>query len=361
MKYTKTSGLLVLILLLPCSGCFLARPTDGLVVYRRPWQMIDSSPVARPPRQPPDVPTASDTSQNAATATGTTKRRVIGPNTDRQDVTPAEAVEAAREDATQQPTPEGFIDAVQVYDYEPGAVYEVLTAPGFVTVLRLRPGEQVQNLAAGDTSRWLIDTVAAGVVDPQAVLSDDLLIKTDRQPDTRLSVLIKPRRPALQTNLVVTTSERTYLIDLKSVETTAYHSVVEWTYPHAPTNSPPVAPSATRTSVDSDTRNYAYLIKVPHDHVPRWTPVCVFDDGHRVYVRFPDHINDVRRPPLFIVDPDGAVRLVNYHVEDRSYVVHELFDRAELRLGAERVIIDRVKPKRPSLLGAVADLIGIGD
>ncbi len=361
MKCPKTSSLLVLVLLLPCGGCFLARTADRLVVYRQPWQMIDPSPAARPLREPPDSPPTSGAPESAGASQGTTRRRVVRPPASQPAITPAEAIATARDDATQQPTPGGFIDAVQVYDYEPGAVYEVLTAPGFVTVLRLRPGEQVLNLAAGDTSRWLIDTIAAGAVDPQAVLSDDLLIKTDRLPDARISVLVKPRRPALETNLVLATTERTYLIDLKSVESTAYHSVVEWTYPRAPTTPPSIARSTAPVPDGNGTRNYAYLIKVPRDHPPRWTPVCVFDDGHRVYVRFPKHIDDLRRPPLFIVDSDGAVRLVNYHVEGRSYVVHERFDRAELRLGAERVVIDRVKPKRPSLLGVVADFIGIRD
>lgn len=357
-----TSALLALAALLPCSGCGLFRSSDRLVVYRQPWEMVDPAQGTPPARRGhANRPPASQPTWSPGAAPRPIRRPVAKSDATGAELTPAEVVEQARADATQQPTPAGFIDAVQVYDYEPGAVYEVLTAPGFVTVLRLRPGEQVLNLAAGDTSRWLIDTVASGVVDPQAVLSDDLLMQMAPQQGERLSVLIKPRRPALQTNLVIATNERTYLLDLKSVESAAYHSVVEWTYPHAPTKPPTIASSTPPTPSSPGTRNYAYLIKVPRDHAPRWTPVCVFDDAHRVHVRFPDNIDDVRRPPLFIVDPDGAVRLVNYHVEGRSYVVHELFDRAVLRLGSERVVIDRVKAKGRGLLGAVADFIGIGE
>ncbi len=89
---------------------------------------------------------------------------VESEDTDAAETT-ADVVVDARREATQQPSVAGFVDAVQVYDHEPGAIYEVITTPGFVTVLRLRTGEQILHLAAGDTSRWLIDTIDSGAAD----------------------------------------------------------------------------------------------------------------------------------------------------------------------------------------------------
>lgn len=262
-------------------------------------------------------------------------------------VDPATTIEAARDKATQHPTPEGFINAVQVYHFEPGAVYEVLTVPGFVTVLHLRPGEELRNLAAGDTSRWHIDSITSGNVDAQGSLGSSPLINQKQAEHDRVCVLVKPRKPFLFNNLVIATNERTYLIDLKSVEESAYHSVVEWTYPqpafrHSKSINNPVPPV---TLTEEGPRNYIYSLKGPAGALPSWAPEAVYDDGHRVHVLFPKSINDLRRPPLFGLDADGTVRMVNYRSEPDRYVVDELFEQAALRIGNERVIIERTLPR----------------
>lgn len=364
-KFSTTPQLIIVVFALcPSGGCFFDGSSDELVVHRQPWQMIDARPNAFPRNSattPATLTFGEYSSKRAGASPGTTKRLMTRPPPKRSDATPAEAIENARADATQHPATEDFVDAVQVYDYEPGAVYEVLTTPGFVTVLRLRPEEELLHLAAGDTSRWLIDIVSAGTVDPKAVLSDEHVTGSETPQLPRVSVLIKPRRPSIETNLVIATTERTYLIDLKSVETNAYHSVVEWTYPrHLPT-PPPVASQRGNQSPESAIRNYAYVIKRPPDIAPPWMPESVYDDGHRVYIQFSKIIDDVRRPPLFIVGNDGSVHLVNYHVKGRTYVVHELFDHAELRIGSARVVIERIKKNRPGLFTRLGRAIGIGD
>jgi len=278
-------------------------------------------PLRRP--LPPPVPSTSEPQATAPTA--------------------SETIEDARSSATQHPSEEHFINAVQVYDFLPGAVYEVITAPGFVTMLYLRPGEELKHLAAGDTSRWLIDTVAAGDTDSRVngLSSDDHVSVAGR-----VSVLIKPRFPLLQTNLVIATNERIYLIDLKSQEET-YHSAVEWTYPSSPTVFPVQKESRKPEPAvrESGVRNYLYSLKAPPGGLPPWAPRAVYDDGHRVYVEFDPSIEDLQRPPLYLLDPDGMGRMVNYRTESNYYVVDQLFDRAALRIGSERVVIERVRPR----------------
>ncbi len=404
-------------MLLPCGGCFFVQPAENLVLYRQPWQMIEpmterqpmsddaeavysipsasppsvssNSPLAPPstvsPKATPKVssnvsPTASSTVSPEASPKASSKvslradgagdvrapvnvprRSSIRTETIAIDIPPEDLLEQARRRATQRPQVGDFVDAVQIYDFVPGSVYEVITTPGFLTLLRLRAGEEILHLAAGDTSRWTVDTVVAGIVDPHATLSETLPTPR-RQPDTtRVSILIKPRRPRLETNLVIATNQRTYLIDLKSVEATAYHSVVAWTYPRAFSISVSTNSAVRARRRDDGTRNYAYDIKVPPGPAPKWSPISVFDDGHRVHVRFPEGIDDLRRPPLFIVGRDGAVRLVNYHVDGASYVVHELFDRAELRLGYERVVIDRRRSKSKNPIVRMIRAIGRGE
>ena len=254
-------------------------------------------------------------------------------------------IENARHDATQHPSEKRFINAVQVYEFVPGAIYEVLTTPGFVTMLYLQAGEELKHLAAGDTSRWLIDVVSAGDSDAQA----DGVSRGDAPLSSgRVSILIKPRFPGLQTNLVVATNERIYLIDVKSDEET-YHSAVEWTYPKSPVvfRTDKVSRRQESPVRKSGIRNYLYTLKAPPNGLPSWAPRSVYDDGHRVYVEFDPSIDDLERPPLYLLDPHGMARMVNYRTESNYYVVDRLFDRAALRIGSERVVIERVR-RRPN-------------
>jgi type IV secretion system protein TrbG len=69
---------------------------------------------------------------------------------------PAERVAKANEAARVQPTRNGYINAVQVYPFAGGALYQVYTASGQVTDIALQEGEQLVGsgpVAAGDTVR----------------------------------------------------------------------------------------------------------------------------------------------------------------------------------------------------------------
>ncbi|WP_322965404.1 TrbG/VirB9 family P-type conjugative transfer protein [Sphingomonas fuzhouensis] len=53
--------------------------------------------------------------------------------------------------------------AAQVYPFNDGTIYQVYTAPGLVTDIRLQPGETLVAVASGDTARWVIgDTTSGG-------------------------------------------------------------------------------------------------------------------------------------------------------------------------------------------------------
>src|SRR5580704_6068752 len=76
--------------------------------------------------------------------------------------TGAAAIAAAKAGATTQPTTDGFLNAIQYYDYAPGVVYTAVTSPGYVTTIALAPGEKLITAAAGDTTRWIVQTVESG-------------------------------------------------------------------------------------------------------------------------------------------------------------------------------------------------------
>ena len=239
------------------------------------------------------------------------------------------AIAAAKAAATTQPTADGFLNATQYYDYAPGVVYTAITSPGFVTTIALRPGEKLLTAAAGDTTRWIVESVESG----SGASAQTLL-------------LVKPRKPQLQTNLVVTTDQRVYTLDLTSTDQPVYHTMIAWNYPFgdvvvlrnqvAAQQEQVQARSRATVAVglDLSKANFNYLIlKQKHCSLPPWAPLRAFDDGHKTYIQFPPKAAVTEAPPLFVMGRHGDAQIVNYRVVGDYYVVDRLFDKAELRLG----------------------------
>jgi type IV secretion system protein VirB9 len=78
---------------------------------------------------------------------------------------PAARVNQANAVARVQPVRDGFINAMQVYPFTDGALYQVYAAVGQITDITLQPGEQLVGsgpVAAGDTMRWIIGDTQSG-------------------------------------------------------------------------------------------------------------------------------------------------------------------------------------------------------
>ncbi|MDA9398618.1 P-type conjugative transfer protein TrbG [Bradyrhizobium sp. CCBAU 45389] len=234
---------------------------------------------------------------------------------------PKVRVKQANAAARVQPVRNGFINAVQVYPFSGGALYQVYTAPGQITDVALQEGEQLVGsgpVAAGDTVRWIIGDTESGA-----------------GATKKIHILVKPTRPELVTNLVINTDRRTYLLELRSTERT-YMASVSWQYPEdqlialrrqnaAAETAAPIA-----TGVDLAAINFRYAIEGDD---PAWRPLRAFDDGNKVYIEFPSGIVQGEMPPLFVIGPAGGSELVNYRVNRNYYIVDRLFAAAELRLG----------------------------
>jgi P-type conjugative transfer protein TrbG len=216
----------------------------------------------------------------------------------------------------------GYLNAVQVYPFVDGALYQVYAAPGQVTDIALQEGEQLVGsgpVAAGDTVRWIIGDAESGAA-----------------ASKRIHILVKPTRPDVITNLVINTDRRTYHMELRSTPRT-YMASVSWEYPQdqliALRRQNALADAATpvETGLDVDSIRFRYAIEGDN---PPWRPLHAFDDGRRVYIEFPRGISQGELPPLFIIGPDGkSSELVNYRVRGSHMVVDRLFAAAELRLG----------------------------
>jgi len=222
-----------------------------------------------------------------------------------------------------QPTRAGYINAIQVYPFSEGALYQVYAAPGEVTDIALQAGELLVGsgpVAAGDTVRWVIGDTESGT-----------------GPTRRVHILVKPTRPDLFTNLVINTDRRTYHLELRSAEKT-YMASVSWAYPQDQLialrrhNQAAEAAAPVAAGVDISALNFRYRIE---GDTPPWRPLRAFDDGRQVFIEFPRGIGQGEMPPLWVVGVGGRAELVNYRVRGNHMIVDRLFAAAELRLGGD--------------------------
>jgi P-type conjugative transfer protein TrbG len=235
-------------------------------------------------------------------------------------------VDQANGAARVQPTRAGYINAIEVYPYSDGALYQLYTAPGEITDISLEPGEQLVGsgpVAAGDTVRWIIGDTESGA-----------------GATKRVHILVKPTRPDLETNLIIDTDRRTYHLELRSDEKT-YMAAVSWIYAQdqlialRQQNAAADATAPVATGVDINALNFRYRIEGDD---PAWRPLRAFDDSRKVYIEFPTGIAQGELPPLWVIGAEGDGQLVNYRVQGS----HMIVGAAELRLGGKHQQIVRI-------------------
>jgi type IV secretion system protein TrbG len=211
----------------------------------------------------------------------------------------------------------------------------VVCAPLRVCALELEPGEHIQSPPQiGDGRRWEVTPVTSGTGLTQTAL-----------------LVIKPIQAGLDTDLVVPTDRRTYVVRLVS-DATRYISAVAFRYPaddpakwsafqaqqdaaartaeaaeHSKAKSAPDSGTATT----SDIVDHLYFdYKVDGD--PDMRPDRVLDDGQHTYIYYPND-GRFREVPTLMIDVNGKTELVNFRVDGNRYVVDRLFDKGVLLLG----------------------------
>jgi P-type conjugative transfer protein TrbG len=267
-----------------------------------------------------------------AAPTSTTRpasRRRVPPRTYARPMA-LTTVQSANRGARDYPRAGAYVNAALYYDFEPGRLYTVNTSPRFLTAISLRPGEKLVSKAAGDTVRWVLGETVQGSGATQQVI-----------------VMVKPIRGGLRTNIILTTDQRTYLLEAVSHEGDTYTSVIAWNYPQDEAREAQASQAAESRGIAAsglavDSLHFGYRIKANGFRAPRWQPVRVFDDGLKTYIQFPRDMATTEAPPLFLIGPDKQAQLVNYRYLGGYYVVDRLIDVAELRLGERKQTVVRI-------------------
>lgn len=282
-----------------------------------PPPVIYAQPPAPPPRQLVPINRPQPTESGRSTRYG-----------------PLSTIRNANELSRQAPAPAGFINSAMFYDYLPGAIYELHTSPRFISTIALRPGEKLVSKAAGDTVRWVMGETHQG-----------------EGASAQTLVFVKPIRGDLRTNIVLTTDQRTYMLEAISHPGDAYTSVISWNYPRDQlaelSASASVAAKVKNETIDDvavDNINFDYSLRSigKVKGIPAWMPQRVFDDGNKTYIQFAPNLGTTEAPPLFVIGDKDRAELVNYRVQGRYYVVDRLITIAELRLGEKKQQIVRI-------------------
>jgi type IV secretion system protein VirB9 len=244
------------------------------------------------------------------------------------------------------PGPNGKV----VYIYGQGMPV-LVCAPLRVCAIELEVGEHLQSEPQlGDSRRWEITPVLSGSgLDETPIL------------------IVKPIEAGLETDLIVPTDRRTYVIRLVS-DPTRFVSRLAFQYPdedrakwadfearqnEAKRNAESIAEERRANDkkdgvlpMGENAVDRLYLdYKMTGDEHLR--PDHVFDDGQHTYLIYPND-GRFRELPTLLLVVNGKTELVNFRVDGSRYIVDRLFDKAILVVGVgkkqTRVTITRATP-----------------
>jgi type IV secretion system protein VirB9 len=207
-------------------------------------------------------------------------------------------------------------------------------------MIELQAGEKITGEPQiGDSIRWNISPAAYG------------------QGEESTSVIVlKPQEPGLDTNLLITTDRRAYYLRLVS-KPQEYVARVAFSYPDDDNSQKwqqhllaqrSQAQNSKREAqvmpamITAEKLNFSYKVTGATEQM---RPVRVFDDGAKTYIQMRPEVQHQEAPVLVVLGSDGKGEMTNYRVQDQTYIVDRLFERAQLVLGvgkkAQKVEITR--------------------
>ena len=205
----------------------------------------------------------------------------------------------------------------------------IVCAPLRVCIVELQAGERITGEPQiGDSVRWNVSPAMFG----QGGGATSLIV-------------LKPHEPGLDTNLLITTDRRAYYLRLVS-KPQDYIARAAFSYPEQENDQSWQQHLLQQRTQAAESRRDAQLLpaiitadKLNFDYritggTEQMRPTRVFDDGAKTYIQMRSQIQNREAPVLLIVGSDGKGEMANYRVQQQTYIVDRLFERARLVLGA---------------------------
>ena len=227
-----------------------------------------------------------------------------------------------------QNTPAAGSDGRVLYAYGAGLPI-VVCAPLRVCMIELQPGERITGEPQiGDSIRWNVSPAMYG-----------------QGEETTSAIVLKSQEPGLDTNLLITTDRRAYYLRLVS-KPQDYVARVAFSYPeeqngkkwqeHLIAQRAQALESKRDASlmpamITAEKLNFAYKVTGANEQL---RPLRVFDDGAKTYIQMRPEIQNTEAPVLVVLGSDGKGEMTNYRVQQQTYIVDRVFERARLILGA---------------------------
>jgi type IV secretion system protein VirB9 len=220
---------------------------------------------------------------------------------------------------------------LKTINFEPDKVVQLQGRLGYQSMIEFGPGEQIENVAVGDSSAWQVT------------------------PNKRANLLfLKPLVAQAKTNMTVVTDQRLYLFDLSvapSKSTALYNLRFTYNPPRQQQRlpypkllndaSPPVAAAAATAQAARPAKlNYDWKRKGKKDILP----ARYYDDGYRLYLQW---AAGKPMPALFTRDQKGEELPANAKQVGDVIVIDHVPRELVMRLGKRTAVLVNKKPIQP--------------
>lgn len=199
-----------------------------------------------------------------------------------------------------------------LYEYSRGESYDVYAAPGFISDVQLKPGEQITGITIGDAVSWSVETRLAA--------------------DKTWHVYIKPLQLGVVTNMIINTDSHYY--SLRLIADSDYSPVVSWTYPGEVREE--YSPQGISMEVESvQDINFDYRVSGKYS----WTPESVFDDGFKTYLVLPGG-KAARHTPVIFQKRGDVLLNMDYRIVNDTIILGRVCNEIYMvTSNTERVVI----------------------
>ena len=199
-----------------------------------------------------------------------------------------------------------------LYEYSRGESYDVYAAPGFISDVQLKPGEQITGITIGDAVSWSVETRLAA--------------------DKTWHVYIKPLQLGVVTNMIINTDSHYY--SLRLIADSDYSPVVSWTYPGEAREEYSTQGISMEVESVQDI-NFDYRVSGKYS----WTPESVFDDGFKTYLVLPEG-KAARYTPVIFQKRGDVLLNMDYRIVNDTIILGRVCNEIYLvTSNTERVVI----------------------